>query len=49
MEGLGRNVGRDETVVGGTWGLDRGFGMEGKSVFFLVLRRRGEFGEGGKI
>ena len=32
MEGLGRNVGRAETVLGGTWGLDRGFGMEGRVV-----------------
>ena len=26
-------VGRYETVVGGTWGLDRGFGMEGRVVW----------------
>ena len=32
MEGLGRNVGRDETVVRETWGLDRGFRMEGRVV-----------------
>ena len=28
MEGLGRNIGRDETVVGETWG----FRMEGRVV-----------------
>ena len=33
MEGLGINVGRADTDVGGTQVLDRGFGMEG-SVFF---------------
>ena len=32
MEGLGRNIGRDETVVGETWGLDGGFRMEGRVV-----------------
>ena len=36
MEGLGRNVGRDETVVGETWGLDRGFRMEGRVVGFFL-------------
>ena len=32
MEGLGRNIGRAESDVGGTWGLNRGFGMEGRVV-----------------
>ena len=29
---MGRNIGRDETVVGETWGLDSGFRMEGRVV-----------------
>ena len=36
MEGLGRNIRRDETVVGGTWSLDRGFRMEVRVVGFFL-------------
>ena len=32
MEGLGRNIGRDETVVGETLGLDRDFRIDGRVV-----------------
>ena len=43
MEGLGRNIGRDETVVGGTWGLEMGFRMKRRVVvvFFSITQARG--------
>ena len=35
MEGLGRNIGRAETDVGETRGLNSGFGWREECFFFL--------------